>query len=98
MNGLGELDLFLAEIVIAVLGQLARKNQHAVKRLPKSLQLFATNSDLYLEVRASCSAFSSISQRASSTSRFLASTSAFCRASNAAFSCNSSFVCCNSSC
>src|SRR5437762_8002831 len=35
--------------------------------------MLAKNSDLYFEVRASCSAFSSISQRASSTSRFLRS-------------------------
>ena len=57
-----------------------------------SCDMLARNSDLYFEVSASCSAFSSISQRASSTSRFLASTSAFCRASRAAFSCNSSLV------
>src|ERR1051326_5744161 len=54
-----------------------------------SCDMLARNSDLYLEVSASCSAFSSISQRASSTSRFFASTSAFCRASKAAFSCSS---------
>ena len=63
-----------------------------------SCDMLARNSDLYLEVSDSCSAFSSISQRASSTSRFLASTSAFCRASSAALSCNSSFVCRSSSC
>ncbi len=32
MNRLGKLDLFVGKIVFTVLGQLARKNQHAVER------------------------------------------------------------------
>jgi hypothetical protein len=40
--------------------------------------MFARNSDLYFEVSASCSAFSSSAWRACSTSRFLRSTSWFC--------------------
>ena len=43
-----------------------------------SCDMLARNCDLYLEVSASCSAFSSSSCLASSTSRFLRSTSAFC--------------------
>ena len=42
--------------------------------------MLARNSDLYLDVRASCLAFSSSSCRACSTSAFLRSTSWFCRA------------------
>ena len=38
-----------------------------------SCDMFARNSDLYFEVSASCSAFSSSATRASSTSRFLSS-------------------------
>ena len=42
-----------------------------------SCDMLARNSDLYLEVRASCLAFSSRAWRACSTSRFLRSTSSF---------------------
>src|SRR5439155_1218418 len=48
--------------------------------------MLARNSDLYLEVRASCVAFSSSAWRACSTSAFLRSTSAFCCARRRAFS------------
>src|SRR5438105_4723990 len=50
--------------------------------------MLARNSDLYLEVRASCVAFSSSAWRACSTSAFLRSTSAFCCARRRAFSCS----------
>ena len=63
-----------------------------------SCDMFARNSDLYFEVSASCSAFSSSAWRACSTSVFLRSTSAFCSASSLAFSCSSWLVFCNSSC
>ena len=46
-----------------------------------SCDMLARNSDLYREVRASCSAFSSTSAFADSTSSLLCSTSAFCSAS-----------------
>ena len=63
-----------------------------------SWDMLARNSDLYFEVRASCSAFSSSARRACSTSRFLRSTSWFWSASSRAFSSSSSLVCCSSSC
>ena len=63
-----------------------------------SWDMFARNSDLYLEVSASCSAFSSSACLACSTSRFLASTCLFCVESSSAFSSSSSLVCCSSSC
>ena len=63
-----------------------------------SCDMFARNSDLYFEVSASCSAFSSTDARASSISRFFFSTSRFCSASSSAFSSSSSLVCCSSSC
>ncbi len=63
-----------------------------------SCDMLARNCDLYFEVSASCSAFSSTSCLASSTSRFFLSTSSFCRVSWRAFSSSSSLVCCSSSC
>ncbi len=63
-----------------------------------SWDMLARNSDLYLEVSASCSAFSSRARRACSTSLFLRSTSWFWSASRRAFSSSSSLVCCSSSC
>jgi hypothetical protein len=63
-----------------------------------SCDMLATNSLLYLEDTASCSAFSSSDARASSISLFLTSMSRFWRASRAAFSWSSSFVCWSSSC
>ncbi len=63
-----------------------------------SCDMLARNSDLYFEVRASCSAFSSRARRACSTSLFLRSTSAFWLARSFAFSSSSSLVCCSSSC
>ena len=61
-----------------------------------SCDMLARNSDLYLEVSASCLAFSSRAWRACSTSWFLRSTSWFWCASRRAFSCSSSLVCCSS--
>ena len=55
-----------------------------------SCDMLARNSDLYLEVVESCSAFSSSDRRACSTSRFLTSTFVFCSASRRAFSSSSS--------
>ena len=52
--------------------------------------MLARNSDLYLEMRASCSAFSSSATLACSTSLFFCSTSAFWPASSWAFSSSSS--------
>ena len=63
-----------------------------------SCDMLARNSDLYLEVRASCSAFSSTACFASSTSSFLRATSAFCWVSNRAFSSSSSLVTRSSCC
>jgi len=63
-----------------------------------SCDMFARNSDLYLEVSVSCSAFSSSDLLASSTSLFLASTSSFCFTRRSALSCNSSLVLLSSSC
>ena len=63
-----------------------------------SCDMFARNSDLYLEVSASCSAFSSSETRACSTSRFLTSTFRFCSASRRAFSSSSRLVRRSSSC
>ncbi len=60
--------------------------------------MFARNSDLYLEDRASCSAFSSSATRAASTSEFFCSTFLFCSARSEAFSSSSSLTCCSSSC
>ncbi len=60
--------------------------------------MLARNSDLYFEVSASCSAFSSMAFRVCSISRFFRSTSAFCTASWRAFSSSSTFVCWSSSC
>ena len=60
--------------------------------------ILARNSDLYFEVSASCSAFSSIARRAMSISKFLASTWRFSFSSSCAFSCSSSLVACSSSC
>ena len=57
-----------------------------------SWDMLARNSDLYLEVRVSCSAFSSSDFLASSTSLFLFSTSSFCFTSRCALSCRSSLV------
>src|SRR3954449_6673330 len=50
------------------------------KGVRSSWLIFAKNSDLYFEVVASCSAFSSNAALACSTSRFVASTSVFCSA------------------
>ena len=61
-----------------------------------SCDMLARNSDLYFDVSASCSAFSSSAWRACSTSWFLRSTSWFWCASRRAFSCSSSLVCCSS--
>ncbi len=63
-----------------------------------SCDMLARNSDLYLEVSANCSAFSSSAPLACSTSRFFCSTSVFCSARRRAFSCNSALVRCNCSC
>ena len=63
-----------------------------------SCDMLARNSDLYLEIRASCSAFSSSATLACSTSWFFCSTSAFWPASSWAFSSSSALVCCSSSC
>ena len=63
-----------------------------------SCDMFARNSLLYFDESASCSALSSIAERASSISRFLISMRAFCSSSSCAFSSSSSFVCCSSSC
>ena len=63
-----------------------------------SCDMFARNSDLYLEESANCSAFSSRARRASSTSWFLDSTWAFCSLSRLAFSSSCSFFCRSSSC
>ena len=63
-----------------------------------SWDMFARNSDLYFEVSASCSAFSSSARRAISISRFFASTCFFSFSSSCAFSCSSSLVACSSSC
>ena len=60
--------------------------------------MFARNSDLYFDVSASCSAFSSSARRAISISRFLASTCFFSFSSSCAFSCSSSLVACSSCC
>src|SRR5260370_13304211 len=60
--------------------------------------MLARNSLLYLDVSASCSAFSSNCALPCSTSRFFVSTSVFCSASSCAFSCSSALVCCNCSC
>jgi hypothetical protein len=62
-----------------------------------SCDMLARNSDLYLEVSASCFAFSSSAWRACSTSEFLRSTSWFWCASCRAFSSSSWLVCCSSS-
>ena len=61
-----------------------------------SCDMFARNSDLYLDVRASCLALSSRAWRACSTSRFFDSTSWFCSTSSCAFSCSSLLVVCSS--
>ena len=53
--------------------------------------ILARNSDLYFDVSASCSALSSSSRLACSTSRFLASTCLFCIDSSCAFSSSSTF-------
>src|SRR5687768_6807807 len=63
-----------------------------------SCDMFAKNSDLYFDVRASCDAFSSSACRACSTSRFFRATSSFWSTNSLAFSSNSALVCCNSSC
>ena len=63
-----------------------------------SCDMFARNSDLYLEESASCSAFSSSALRASSISAFLISIRRFCSSSCCERSSSSSFVCCSSSC
>ena len=63
-----------------------------------SCDMLARNSVLYLEVRASCSAFSSSACLACSISWFFRSTSVFWLASSWAFSSSSSLVCCSSSC
>src|SRR6266404_6208419 len=63
-----------------------------------SWDMLARNSDLYFDVNASCSAFSSRAFRACSTSWFLRSTSWFWCASSPAFSSSSWLVCCNSCC
>ncbi len=55
-----------------------------------SCDMLARNSDLYLEMSASCSAFSSSETRACSTSRFLISTFWFCSSRSLAFSSSSS--------
>ena len=60
--------------------------------------MLARNSDLYFEVSASCSAFSSTARRAMSISKFFASTCFFSFSSSCAFSCSSSLVACSSSC
>ena len=60
--------------------------------------ILARNSDLYFDVRASCSAFSSSAKRACSTSKFLASTCLFWADSRTAFSSSSALDCCSSSC
>jgi hypothetical protein len=60
--------------------------------------MFARNSDLYFEVRASCSAFSSSALRACSTSWFFRSTSTFWSARSLAFSWSSWFVFWSSCC
>ncbi len=57
-----------------------------------SWETLARNSDLYLEAWASCSAFSSMSWRAASTSRFLTSMALFCADRSVAFSSSSTLV------
>ncbi len=63
-----------------------------------SCDMLARNSDLYFEMRASCSAFSSSATLACSTSWFFCSTSAFCSESSVAFSSSSMFFRVSSSC
>ena len=63
-----------------------------------SCDMLARNSDLYFEVSASSSAFSSSARRACSISWFLRSTSTFCSASCCAFWASCSLVCCSSAC
>ena len=63
-----------------------------------SCDMFARNSDLYFDVRASSAACSSSARRACSTSAFLRSTSAFCSASRRALVPSSSLVFCSSLC
>ncbi len=60
--------------------------------------MLARNSDLYFDVRASCSAFSSRAKRACSTSMFLASTCLFWAERSWAFSSSSALELCSSSC
>ena len=60
--------------------------------------MFARNSDLYLEVSASSSAFSSSARRACSICWFFRSTSAFWSASCWAFCASCSLVCWSSFC
>ena len=59
--------------------------------------MLARNSDLYFDDRASCSARSSSSRRASSISAFFTSMARFWRASSSAFSSSSALVCWSSS-
>ena len=82
-------------LAVRVFSGLSKRSLDRMSKLLRgvrsSCDMLARNSDLYLEVRASCSAFSSTSCLASSTSRFLTS-------SRLAFSSSSWFVCCSSSC
>ena len=63
-----------------------------------SCDMFARNSDLYLDDTANCSAFSSRDLRAPSISAFFCSTSLFCPDNCCAFSSSSSLVRRSSSC
>ena len=70
------------QVAVGVLGELLGRISRLLSGVRSSCDMLARNSDLYFEVSASCSAFSSSAWRACSTSWFLRSTSSFCSASS----------------
>jgi hypothetical protein len=78
--------------------RICERMRRLLSGVRSSCDMLARNSDLYLEMSASCSALSSSATLACSTSLFFCSTSAFCPASRCAFTSSSALVDCSSSC
>ena len=77
-----DVDLLVAEVAGLVRASTFDRISSEFSGVRSSCDMFARNSDLYFELSASCSAFSSSELRAISISRFLISMSRFWRSSS----------------
>ena len=75
--------------------RLCESRRRLFNGVRSSCDMLARNSDLYLDVSASCLAFSSSARLACSTSPFLCSTSVFCCSSRLLISVSSSVSACD---